>query len=93
MTAVLVLLYQCEVVKPQPWEAPAAILTMHQIPWCLDLGFPSLWNQGREVGRWGKEVKVVKEYELPVVRRLTSRDLMYSMMMVGNNIVYILENC
>ena len=38
-------------------------------------------------------MKVVKECELPVVRRLSSRDLMYSMMTVGNNIVYILDNC
>ena len=39
--------------------------------------------------RWGKWGKVVKRYKIPVIRLISSTGLMYSMVTIVNNIVYL----
>lgn len=47
------------------------------------------WLPEARSGRWGKQIKVVKRYKFPVIRLISFRDVMSSIINIVNNSVYL----
>lgn len=65
---------------------------------CKSITLPKQTNSEKEIGfvvtrgggrGWGNWIKVVKKYKFPVIRQVSTTDIMYSMMTVVNSIWYI----